>query len=1636
MNEERKVQLTAEFDASGVKQGVGESKQAMRDLAQEAKNSGQAASQALDGIGASADKLTQAQQRVVESIKRQAIAATDGKTGLLEYKAAVAGVTDAASPYIARIKQAEQGQDSLGMSSKQLAFALRGIPAQFTDIAVSLQSGQRPLTVLLQQGGQLKDMFGGIGPAVRAMGGYLLSLVTPVTVAAAVIGTLAYAALQGAKELDEFQKQSILSGNAAGLSASNFTAMRDSLVGIAGTKGKAAAVLTEIAASGKFAGDNVRAIGEAAVLMERATGQAVSKTIEQFAELAKTPTDAAAKLNEQYNFLTAAVFKQIKALEDQGRTVDAATLAEKTYSEALKSRANDVVGSAGTIEKAWRGIVGVAKSAWDAMLGIGRELSPGEKLAQAAADVARIQGQLAGLGTFSTNAGGAAFGGGSTGGRRAQLQAELDQANAVLASARRRVEVEASNTEEKAKQNRLQQLGIEFAKQGDEFLTKQQQKQREITKAQTEGQQLVAAGIITQTELTQRLNLIRQKYNETTGQGEVAAIQARNREQQQYLERLNVQIAAGGAGADFTKLTDNEKLVIKLQQDLQTGLMGVARAQKEKALAAAQAGVQTDKDVTAAEKQLAAVKAERQEHEKQIATVGTEAARIRELAAGQEAANATFGRSKTAIEQMRLAEMQKQLAEADAFDTFDPKYVASLREKTAAQQEYVKALQDAEYKQANSGLDEAARVAQEQTASLSLELSLLGRTREERDKIVAIRRVEVALAKELADIDKRDLGTGPEADVRREELKAKARTNAVVEANNAAQKVVIDEWNRTSDQINQSLTDALLRGFESGKDFAQNFRDTLKNMFATLVLRPIIQGILAPVSGAISGVINGGIGSMGSSLLGSTAGSFLSNGATSLLGSGSILGNMFAGATGVGGSFASTVGAGLATDAMGATVAEGTAAATLGTASTLGATLMAAAPYIAIAAIAVGALMKKGGGPKVDGQYNPFTNDTMGVGNSANQSQSGVAAQAAQAIQTQYNTIISQLGGTASLKFGVGLSTDPQGTAPSMVQIAAGAGGVRQFESVNLNVGRGDQDLQNAIAAQSVDVLLQALRASNLDKPFADFFNSIADSATTAEKTAALKTAQDVATYTGSIRDLGGVFSQITQLSVDAREALIQAAGGIDALTQSTSAYYQNFYSDTEKRNIAAQQISRTLQGAGLDIGVDQVLNATRAQFRSLVDSLDVTTDAGRTAFAALMSVAGAFASITPAAQDATAAATSLAEATKNSQVTSDLDAASKALVAARQAEADAMKTSITTLQQSSTRLRTLAQDLRSFRDSLLFGALSPLTPQQKYEQARAQFDSTYAAALSGDQGAQGRIQEVSQQFLEASQVYNASSSQYLADFAKVQTALTIGAAKADEAAAWAEQQATLLQTQLDKLTSIDQGVLSVADAVKQLTQAVNEALAAGLNPGAANLSALTGGVTGQFVPTGVGAVYASSGGAAATGGTIYTIDGNAYTIDQARSYLMGLYQAGQYADGYYALKKAGVSLADGDTLMGWAPDTIEKWARDNGYPVFHAGTDYVPRTGLALLQQGEAVVPAAMNLGGANGVAALVERIDRLTARVEALQNKQVDGTKALISATYDAHERSAGAIVSGVGGAAARGAFEQDNARKAIPA
>lgn len=147
---------------------------------------------------------------------------------LQKYKAA--GVIDADTfrEYSTRIDASRQklgefdeGLRKTGISSGQTQAALRQLPAQFTDIFTSLAGGQNPLMVLIQQGGQIKDSFGGIGPTMDALKDKFRSLFSG-GAGAAVLGESLAGIASGAKDTAENAGEA--SESLSGLAESSNTA--------------------------------------------------------------------------------------------------------------------------------------------------------------------------------------------------------------------------------------------------------------------------------------------------------------------------------------------------------------------------------------------------------------------------------------------------------------------------------------------------------------------------------------------------------------------------------------------------------------------------------------------------------------------------------------------------------------------------------------------------------------------------------------------------------------------------------------------------------------------------------------------------------------------------------------------------------------------------------------------------------------------------------------------------------------------------------------------------------------------------------------------------------------------------------------------------------------------------------------------------------------------------------------------------------------------------------------------------------------------------------------------------------------------------------------------------------------------
>ncbi|EOY9165662.1 phage tail length tape measure family protein [Klebsiella quasipneumoniae] len=327
-----------------------------------------------------------------------------------------------------------------GQSAAQTAFAMRMIPAQMTDIVVGLSTGQSPFMVLMQQGGQLKDMFGGIGPAIKGVGGYVLGLINPVTLAAAAVGVLGLAYYKGSQEQDEFYKSLTLSGNLVGKTTGQLADMAARVSVVANsTTGVSAATLNQIVSSGKVAAESLERVTTAVVEISEATGIATEKLVGDFNDIAADPVAAITKLNDQYHFLTLATYNQIKALQDEGNQQDAARVATDAYANAMQQRANDIHQNLGILERAWDSLAKTAKGAWDAMLDIGREQTGTERISQIRKE----------LDWIDKAAGGKLF----FGGRKAELEDELNNLQSQITT--EGVLTEIISSLDKAEQKRI-----------------------------------------------------------------------------------------------------------------------------------------------------------------------------------------------------------------------------------------------------------------------------------------------------------------------------------------------------------------------------------------------------------------------------------------------------------------------------------------------------------------------------------------------------------------------------------------------------------------------------------------------------------------------------------------------------------------------------------------------------------------------------------------------------------------------------------------------------------------------------------------------------------------------------------------------------------------------------------------------------------------------------------------------------------------------------------------------------------------------------------------------------------------------------------------------------------------------------
>jgi len=309
-------------------------------------------------------------------------AAVIGKTRaeLLEMKAAQLGVSQQAAPFIAKLREQETAWEKGIISAGQYQQAMRQLPAQITDVFTSLASGMPIWLVAIQQGGQIKDSFGGIGNTLKALG----NMITPARLALGALATagalVAYQFYRAGQQAEDLRKSLALTNSFSGMTANSMMRTLEAASAAGISYSSASDALNSLVKAGVPAGANFEQLTVAVSKFAKESGVSLDELAKDFEAIANDPSKGILALNEKYHFLTAVQYEHINALQEEGKYTEALAAANQVAADGMSNAASNMKESLGTVSSIIRGLTDMAKGMWDAIEGIGRTPSDNETL--------------------------------------------------------------------------------------------------------------------------------------------------------------------------------------------------------------------------------------------------------------------------------------------------------------------------------------------------------------------------------------------------------------------------------------------------------------------------------------------------------------------------------------------------------------------------------------------------------------------------------------------------------------------------------------------------------------------------------------------------------------------------------------------------------------------------------------------------------------------------------------------------------------------------------------------------------------------------------------------------------------------------------------------------------------------------------------------------------------------------------------------------------------------------------------------------------------------------------------------------------------------------------------------------------
>jgi prefoldin subunit 5 len=503
--------------------------------------------------------------------------------------------------------------------------------------------------------------------------------------------------------------------------------------------------------------------------------------------------------------------------------------------------------------------------------------------------------------------------------------------------------------------------------------------------------------------------------------------------------------------------------------------------------------------------------------------------------------------------------------------------------------------------------------------------------------------------------------------------------------------------------------------------------------------------------------------------------------------------------------------------------------------------------------------------------------------------------------------------------------------------------------------------------------------------------------------------------FNSPVGRLNDSLTTLNMTTLTAVDSLASMAGGMQNLAAMQSNFINAFYTDAQKAELTAETVGNIFDSIGMKAP------ESRAALIALVESLDLTTEAGRKAYVA---ITGATATLDAFYQDTQQTYDKALDNLRKA-----VDREKDLLTKAYNDRLEALNGEKESIAKTVTAISALKSALKSTYDTIFKTIVNPMV---SYTRSQA---SLFAMARAGVLPNQSDLEDALQGVSNNDQKYYASFEDYARDQSLTGIAINeimlltdAELTVADKQLLTLEEQLAQLKQQYDqdiaaleatlaKFDSTIEAVMSVEEAIKELTSLLTPKQKTSVAVGGGGGGSVLGRTPNEWATDWHGntATFTSQYGARWMAGVdengnplqqtsstsdytsvLYTPDfGKVYSGHEIVGGAEWLLSQGQEKDLYTIANNLGMSGPMLDTVMGWESGTSNAWAESQGLPSFAVGTNYIPQDMIAQVHKGEMIVPAKYNpmTSGIGGDAAMLAELQALRAEIAELkaQDRQI---------------------------------------------